>query len=328
MQRFYRWGILSCSRVAKNRWIPAIQESRLGEVAGIASRELPKAQEWAEACAIPKAYGSYDELLADAEIDAIYVGLPNSLHCTWVTQALQAGKHVLCDKPLGINSKEALHMAEAAETSNRLLVEGFMYQFHPQYLAIRKWLDENKIGVIKSIRLHFGIYYDVPGNYRNKKEMGGGALLDLGCYCVDLLRRLTSQVPTSVQAAQSLNSEGTDWSTSAILTYGDGMTASFDCSLGCKMDQGLLISGTMGHISTNWPISPRDNTVLQLVTTYKPQRIEYPLQPLYRLCIDNFHEQVGTGKYIPSVARDSVKCLEVIDSIFEAAESGKTVFLS
>ena len=177
-----RWGILSCSNIAKKRWIPALGEIAEAQITAIASRSYEKACQWADELNIDQAYGRYDELLDDPEIDAIYIGLPNSLHYDWTIKALEAGKHVLCDKPLCINADQATEATRVAEKQERVLVESFMYQYHDLYDQIQQWIDQGKIGPLKKVQATFAFLFNRPGDYRYEPDMGGGALLDVGCY--------------------------------------------------------------------------------------------------------------------------------------------------
>jgi predicted dehydrogenase len=184
-----RWGILSTAKIAREKVIPAMQACAQCSIDAIASRDLMHAQQTAAALQIPKAYGSYEELLNDAAIDAVYIPLPNHLHVPWTIKALAADKHVLCEKPIGLSSAEAKQLQLAAQQKPHLkIMEAFMYRFHPQWQHTKKIVNDGVIGELKNIHSFFSYYNTDAANIRNQKDIGGGGMMDIGCYCVSLAR--------------------------------------------------------------------------------------------------------------------------------------------
>ena len=322
-----RWGILGCSRVAQNRWIPAIRAASLGQVAAIASRQLPKAKKWAHNLHIPRAFGSYRELLDDPEIDAVFVGLPNSLHAQWTRDALDARKHVLCDKPLALNAGQGAELANAAEKNRQLLLEGFIPLFHRQFRVIDQWLDEGRIGSLRCIRIAFSFLLDRPDDFRNDPNLGGGALLDLGCYCVHVIRHLARAPVRRVRAFARPLPTGADATTFAVLECDNDVTASLDCSFEYRGDQFLHIAGTQGRIIADRPVRPIPGSRLILETA--DDRTVETLEPIdqYAACVEHFHHLLLADLCIPSPARDSVQTLAILDAIAHAAATDATVTL-
>ena len=320
-----RWGIVGCSRVFRRRWEPALQNLKGADIVAIASRSLEKSQSWASEFQIPKAYGSYDELLNDKEIDAVFIGLPNSLHCEWVCKALDAKKNVLCDKPLGISADQARLMADAAELNQRLLMEGFMYRYHRQYDLIRQWLNEGRIGTIKMIRIGFSFVYDDPGNFRYDPVLGGGALFDLGCYCVHIARLITNSEPRSVSALAVKNETGVDWTTSAILQFDQDVMAILDCSFDYQGDRFLHVAGDNGIIISDGPVVSVPEVTLKLKTHDQTITETIPPQDLYVKLIEDFQQRLVLKKFLPTPARDAVANMKTLDAIRQAAESERQI---
>jgi predicted dehydrogenase len=320
-----RWGILGCARVFRRRWEPALQNVEAAQIAAIASRSLEKAQSWAAEFQISKAYGSYDELLKDKEIDAVFIGLPNSLHCEWVIRSLQAGKHVLCDKPLGMNADEARQMAAAAEKNQRLLMEGFMYQYHTQYEKIRQWLNEDQFGPIKMIRVGFSFLYDTPGNFRNDPAMGGGALMDLGCYCVHIARLLLHAEPKHVVAQSAQNDLGADWTTTAILHFDPDVQAIIECSFGYEGDRFLHVAGAKKMITSDNPVVSDPQVTLTLKSVDETITEVIPSQNSYEKMIQDFQQRIIENRILPTPANDAVANMKILDAIRQAAQSGRQI---
>ncbi len=315
------WGILPCSRVARQRWIPAIQSLPDARIAAIASRDLKKAQNWADEFNITHNYDNYQALLQDDRVNAIFIGLPNSLHLEWTLAALEAGKHVLCDKPLGITARQAETMVNAAHQQNRLLTEGFMYHFHDQYTLIHQWLAEGAIGNIRHIAISFNFVLADPQNIRFNPELGGGALLDLGCYCVHAIRTLSGMEPLSVQARQYLGPTGVDLRTAAVLELPDGITASFDCAIDHAGGRQLVIGGDQGRIFSAQPFTAKEAA---LVTLHRGDQLEqHSIQPvnMYAACVQHFQAHIRNGRPTDTMNGDSANNLRVLDAITQAARN-------
>src|SRR5690348_16930138 len=251
-----RWGVLSTADIGVRQVIPAMQQGTYCEIAGIASRSLEKAQAAAAQLGIPKAYGSYEELLGDPEIDAIYNPLPNHLHVPWSIKALQAGKHVLCEKPIALSAAEAEALAAEARKHPRLKVmEAFMYRHHPQWRHARQAVLDGGIGELRTIQSLFSYYLDDPTNIRNKAAIGGGGLMDIGCYNISLSRFIFAAEPRRVLGVIERDPDfGTDRLTSGMLEFDRG-TATFTCSTQLAPYQRVHICGTAGRIEIEIPFN-------------------------------------------------------------------------
>jgi len=217
-----RWGVLGTARIGTEKVIPALQSSRYGQVSAIASRQLEQARSEAAALGIPNAHGSYGDLLADPEVDAVYIPLPNHLHVPWAIRALEAGKHVLCEKPIGLSSTEAQHLLNVARQHPHLkIMEAFMYRHHPQWLKALDLVRGGQIGELRTVQSFFSYWNVDPQNIRNVAAVGGGALMDIGCYCISLARYLFDAEPVRVLGSSDLDpSFGTDRLTSGLLDFG------------------------------------------------------------------------------------------------------------
>jgi predicted dehydrogenase len=226
-----RWGILSTAKIGREKVIPAMQQSPLCDIAAIASRDIASAKTIAAALQIAKAYGSYEALLNDAAIDAVYIPLPNNMHVEWTIKAIAAGKHVLCEKPIALSAAQAASLLEVSKQHPHIkIMEAFMYRFHPQWVHAKKLIKEGAIGELKNIQSFFSYYNVDPNNIRNKKNTGGGGLMDIGCYCISISRYIFGKEPESVFGSVHYNSNThTDNYTSGILNFSTG-TASFTCS--------------------------------------------------------------------------------------------------
>jgi predicted dehydrogenase len=253
--RRLRWGVLSTALIGRSKVIPGIQRAANCEVVAIASRDRSLAERVAAELAIPIAHGSYEALLADPNVDAVYIPLPNHLHATWSIAAVEAGKHVLCEKPLALTARDAQRMIEAADRAGVRLMEAFMYRLHPSWVAVREIVASGRIGRLTAVQSWFSFYNDDPANIRNALASGGGALYDIGCYGVNLSRMLFDGEPTGVTGVVVRDPvSGVDVVTSGILAFGDGL-ASFACSTRAEDDQRVDIYGTTGRISIEIPFN-------------------------------------------------------------------------
>ena len=252
-----RWGVFGVAKIAVTRVIPAMQAGEYCEIAGIASRDRARAEGAARELGIPKAYGSYEEMLADPEIDAVYNPLPNHLHLPWSTRAAEAGKHVLCEKPIGLNVKEALELMAVRDRTGVKMGEGFMVQNHPQWLRIMELVRGGRIGQLRSAVGTFS-YFKLDGdNIRNIREYGGGGLFDIGCYPIKTSRMVFGEEPVSVSAAVTRDPQfgNIDMLTSAILEYPSGHCV-FTCSTQIMQQQSMRFFGTTGRIEAEIPYNP------------------------------------------------------------------------
>src|SRR5262245_39611191 len=249
-----RWGVLSTANIGTQKVLPAMQRGQYCEIAAIASRDLAKAQAAAARLGIPKAYGSYEELLADPEIDAVYNPMPNHLHVPWSIKALEAGKHVLCEKPIALSSAQAQELVDAAKQYPALKVmEAFMYRHHPQWQRTKAIVSVGGIGSLRTIHSFFSYYNDDPTNIRNQSDIGGGGLMDIGCYNISLSRFIFGGEPQRVCGIVEYDPQlKTDRLASGMLDFGTG-TATFTCSTQLANYQRVHIFGDKGRIEIEIP---------------------------------------------------------------------------
>ncbi len=246
-----RLGILSTANIARG-FVPALNDSTLIRVDAVASRAHDKADAFANEFAIVARHASYEALLADAAIDAVYIPLPNSLHLPWVKKAIAAGKHVLCEKPLALNLSETRAMFAAAEAKGVALLEAFPYMFQPQTQLVISLVESGRIGAVESMQAAFGFHITDPANIRFDPALGGGALLDAGCYAVSFVRLVMGLNPARVTANARLHASGVDEAVVATLEYADGRFAQISCSMGTGVHRHALIAGTHGVIDTDF----------------------------------------------------------------------------
>jgi predicted dehydrogenase len=325
-----RWGVLSTADIGVKKVIPAMQRGQYTSVVAIASRDLAKAREAAAALGIPRAYGSYEELIADANIDAIYNPLPNQLHVPWTIKAAEAGKHVLCEKPLSLTAAEAKTLLAVRDRTGVKIGEAFMVNCHPQWLRLRELLDQRRIGDLRSIVGVYSYFNIDPFNIRNKVECGGGGLLDIGCYLIHLSRYAFAQEPTRVVACIDRDPEmRVDRLTSAILDFPSGQ-AIFTCSTQLVPSQRLHILGTRGRIEFEIPINaPSDRPTRLFVDDSGDlsgggiSTETFPVCDQYTLQGDAFSKAVLEGAEVPVPIEDSIKNMAVIEAIFNSAGSGQ-----
>jgi predicted dehydrogenase len=325
-----RWGILSTADIATRKVIPGMRKAGRTEVLAIASRDADRVRLAADRLGIPRAHGSYQALLEDPDVDAVYIPLPNHLHAEWTIAALRAGKHVLCEKPLAMTADDAQRMVEVAHATDRHLMEAFMYRHHPTWLAALDFVAAGRIGTLTAVQSWFSYFNDDPANIRNIREYGGGALFDIGCYSVNLSRMLFGGEPLRVAASLRRDpSTGVDVLTSAILDFGGGI-ASFTCSTRTETDQRVDIYGTTGRISIEIPFNiPPDRPTRVFLTAggdppVAPARevVEFPTADPYAVEFERFATAVLDGGPTPVPPEDAVANLRVIESIFEAADQG------
>jgi predicted dehydrogenase len=323
-----RWGVLSTAKIGLNKVIPAIQTSRLGEAVAICSRDLASAQTAADELGIAKAYGSYEALLADPDIDAIYNPLPNHLHVPWSLKALEAGKHVLCEKPLGMNAADIQPLLEAAAARPGLKVmEAFMYRFHPQWRKTMELVKQGDFGQFRHVHSHFSYNNREPDNIRNHRAMGGGALLDIGCYSISLSRLLYQSEPLRVLGKITpYAGYEVDCFVSAILEFAEG-TASFTVSTKVEGNQFVEASGEAGGLRLSIPFSPQNDAVtrLELKKSGETEIIELAPSDQYRDMTDAFAQSVFEQTPVPTPLSDALANMRVIDAVFTSAAKNEWV---
>ena len=316
-----RWGILSTARIGIRRVIPAIQRSETGVVAAIASRNPERAAETGSRFGIPRALGSYEALLADPGVDAIYCPLPNSLHAEWSIRAAEAGKHVLCEKPLARDADEARSITDAAAAAGVLLQEAFMYRFHPQIERLQSLVRDGAIGRPWVVRSGFTFSVGSENDIRLVPELGGGGLLDVGSYCVSVSRLLLGE-PRSVSAT-AVYERGVDVRLVGMLHFGAGTAALLDCGLRAPGRQFCEVVGEEGTITLPRPFLPGEEPAVIVVRRKdQEERIEIPGTDQYTLMIDHFGECVrgrAVSRFPPA---DAVANMRVLDLLRESARAG------
>lgn len=313
-----RFGILSTAKIARAHVVPAMQQARNIFVTAIASRHFKRAVEVSKNLNIPTAYGSYEELLQSPEVDAIYIPLPNHLHVHWTIKALEAGKHVLCEKPIGMNTKDAKKLKIAAENyPNLKVMEAFMYRHHPRWKRVIEIVKSGKLGDIKSVQSFFSYFNTDPENYRNKLEMGGGSLMDVGCYSVSAARLVFGREPIDAVGYSDNDPHfGTDRLTSGLLNFESG-TSVFTCSTQTHNDQFVKVHGTKGLIEIDWPFNPdpAKESVLRITLDGKRSQEVFPPCNHYTLQAESFAEAILNDTRVPISLDDSIRNMEVIDKI-------------
>jgi len=323
-----RWGVLSTATIGTGQVIPAMQQGTYCEIAAIASRSPEKAQAAAAQLGIPKAYGSYEELLADPEIDAIYNPLPNHLHVPWSIKALQAGKHVLCEKPIALTSAEAQTLVDVARHYPQLKVmEAFMYRFHPQWQRARQLVLEGDIGELLTIQSFFSYYEGDPNNIRNRDDVGGGGMLDIGCYTVSLARFIFGAEPNRVFGTVEYDPQlKIDRLASAILDFGRG-TSTFTCATQLLPYQRVNIFGTTGRVEIEIPFNAPANQPCKIWCQHgdETEEIQVEASNQYTLQGDVFSQAVLNNTDVPTPIEDAVANMKVIEAVFQSAKTATWV---
>jgi predicted dehydrogenase len=325
-----RWGVLSTAAIGVKKVLPGMQKGEWSEIAAISSRDHAKAVEAAKALGIAKAYGSYEELLADPSIEAIYNPLPNHMHVPWTIKAAEAGKHVLCEKPLSMTFAEAKTLLEVQKRTGVTIGEAFMVRTHPQWLRVRELLTSGRIGRIRSIQAFFSYSNSDPKNIRNIPEFGGGALMDIGCYPIFISRFLFGEEPLRVMSFIDRDpTMGTDRLTSGILEFPSGQ-AGFTCSTQLVPYQRVNVFGTEGRIEIEIPFNaPIDRPTRIFLDNGKDVfgtgiTIEsLPTCDQYTIQGDAFSKAIRDGVEAPVSLVYGAKNMAVIEAVFQSAVSGK-----
>src|SRR5665647_1182711 len=324
MKNKIRWGILSTAKIGREKVIPGIQKSPNCSVVAIGSRNLDHAKATARLLNIEKAYGSYEELLGDPDIDAVYIPLPNILHVEWTIKAIRAGKHVLCEKPIGVSAAEASKLLQEVQKYPQLKVmEAFMYRFHPQWQKVKSLIEEGVIGEVRTIHSFFSYFNIDPKNIRNKMDVAGGALMDIGCYCVSFPRFLFSEEPTRV--VSSIDRDPvmkTDRLTSAILDFKNGKTSTFTCSTQLMPYQRVHVFGDNGHIEIEIPVNAPKDAPSRVWVRTKTGTEEIVIEAVdqYTIQAELFAKAILEESPVPTELHDAVCNMKVIEAIFKSAE--------
>lgn len=323
--RRLRWGILGAARIGVRRVIPALLRSRTGTAAAIASRDAGRAREVAGKFSIPRTYNSYEALLADPDIDAVYNPLPNSLHPEWSVRAARAGKHVLCEKPLALDAAQAQAMVETCARAGVLLQEAFMYRFHPQIDELRALVRAGTVGTPALVRSAFTFTVRGEDDIRLNAALGGGGLLDVGCYCLNISRLVLGE-PRTVWASATYERD-VDVRLAAMLISPEG-TALVDCGVRAPYRQFCEVVGSEGAITLPRPFQPEEDPAVMLIRRGdREERVEIPGANQYTLMIDHMGTCILEGTPPRFPPEDAVANMRALDALRASARSGRPVDL-
>lgn len=321
-----RWGVLGVARIATVKVIPAMQQGKSSEIVAIASREPERAKRAAAELGIPRAYGSYEQLLADPDVEAIYNPLPNHLHVPWSIRAAEAGKHVLCEKPVAMSVAECRTLIDARDRTGVKIGEAFMVRTHPQWLRARELARSGEIGDLRAVMMAFSYSNRDPKNIRNVEEWGGGALMDIGCYPIHLSRFLFGEEPRRVLGLLDRDPEmRIDRLSSAVLEFPSGQSV-FTCSMQMVPYQRMQILGTRGRIEVEIPVNAPPNRPCRIWVDNGADPFgggvrteEFVITDQYTIQGDLFSKAVREGGDPPTPLEDSIRNMAVIDALFQSA---------
>jgi len=326
--RKLKWGILSTAKIGTQKVIPALQLSERCEVVAISSRDQARAAQTASELGISRAFGSYEELLADSDVDAIYNPLPNHMHVEWSIKAIEAGKHVLCEKPIGLSSVEGQRLVDVADKHPSVKVmEAFMYRHHPQWQKTKQIVGSGEVGQLRTIQSFFSYFNDDAQNIRNQKDIGGGALMDIGCYNISLSRFLFDEEPTRVMGLIEWDPNfGTDRISTGILEFPSG-TSTFSCSTQMVPYQRVNAFGTAGRVEIEIPFNAPPDRPCKIwhQSTHGTEEMELPKCDQYTIQGDLFAKAVFDDEPVPTSLDDAVKNMQVIETIVQSAQENKWV---
>jgi predicted dehydrogenase len=316
--------VLGTAHIARAAVVPAIRASTNGEIVAVASRDSARARDFALDASIPRAYGSYEALLDDADVDAVYVPLPNSLHREWTIKSVEAAKHVLCEKPLGAGEAECRAMAATAAARGVRLLEAFMYRFHPRTVRVLERVRDGDIGEVRFIRSSFTFRLTRPGNIRWSPELAGGALMDVGCYCVNVSRTMAGGEPEEVQATANWTARGVDREMAGILRFPGGVLAHFDCALTAERNETYEVAGTDGVLRVPAAFLPgRDDAPIHCERGRERDAIEIvPGVDEYRLMVEHFAECVLQDRPLRYPADEAALNMRTIEALYRSARAG------
>jgi predicted dehydrogenase len=327
------WGVISTGRIAR-AFLDALQASEREHVVAIASRDAAKAAELAREFGVARSYGTYEALLADPQVQAVYIAVPNSLHAEWTHKAAQAGKQILCEKPLGVGQAQAGEMFSAARDAGVWLMEAFMYRFHPRTLKIQELIAGGAIGKPQLIRASFGFAVTDPANVRLSAELAGGALMDVGCYCVNFSRMVAGQAPSRVVATARRGSSGVDETLAATLDYASGAIAQIACSLASSHHHQAQVIGSDGMIEVEEAFTPPPDRSARLRVRRGArfaaiEEIEFPPVNQYRLEAEGFGRLVAAGHADPGLPEmplvETLDHMAPIEALLRSARAGHAV---
>lgn len=319
------WGLLSTARINRNL-IPALRASPRNELSAVASRDLARARDYAHEWKIPGAYGSYEELINDPNIDVIYNSLPNHLHAEWTVKAVQAGKHVLCEKPLALTLAEVDQVNDAAKQAGVTVVEAFMYRHHPMTLKVRELIERGTLGDIRYMRGTFSFVLNQQGNIRWLPETGGGSLWDIGCYPVSYARLVMGKAPITVFAAQVLGESGVDLSLTGQLDYGNGAFAQVESSFALPYYTNIEIRGTEAALIVPTPFNPKQHlTRLILMHGDDQEEISFDFPFLYLGEVEDLADVILTGKNPRLPLSESREIIATLLALYQSARQNLPV---
>ena len=319
-----RWGVLSTANIGRVAVNPAIQDSANGTLVAVASRDADRARDFADAGNIPRWHGSYEALLDDPEVDAVYIPLPNSMHREWAIRAAEAGKHVLCEKPLALTEAECLEMDAAAAEAGVLLMEAFMYRFHPRTERVVELTRQKYLGAFRVLRSTFTFRLTRPGNIRMDPALGGGALMDVGCYCVNVARTVAGAEPTEVQALANWAESGVDAELAGLLRFADGAMAHFDCALTQERCEAYEVQGEEGYLRVPAAFLPGTADAVVEEVRGRGARTDHvvPGADEYRLMVEHFADCVLTDSPLRYPATEAAMNMRVIEALYRSARAG------
>jgi predicted dehydrogenase len=325
-----RWGVLGAAKIAIKRVIPGIQKGQLSTVTAIASRDIDRARREAAALGIAKAYGSYEDLLADPEIDAVYNPLPNHLHVPWSTRAAEAGKHVLCEKPIALTAAEGERLIAVRDRTGMKIQEAFMVRSHPRWIGLLNAVRSGRIGQVRSVMGVFSYFNDDAANIRNKTEYGGGAVMDIGCYLINLSRMIFEKDPLRVSALVDRDPVmRIDRLSSMLLDFGTGHALGM-CSTQLVAYQQMQVFGTLGRLQVDMPFNTPPGEPCRILTDDGTDLaggggigfLEVDACDQYTIQADMFSRAILEATPAPYPLEDSVRNMRVIEAVFRAADSG------
>lgn len=315
-----RWGILGCARITRRGLIPGILSSGRGRLHALSSRRLETAQAWAGEFGHPRAYGTYDDLLADPDVDAVYIPLPNELHRPWVFAAADAGKHVLCEKPLALDAAEAHEMVAHCRTRRVVLMEAFMWRHQARTAGVRRLVAEGGIGELRMVRSSFSFPIE-PGDWRLDATRGGGALWDVGCYGVSTARLFAGAEPDACQAVARFGTTGVDLSLTAVLRFPNGVLGQLDCSFEQPFRCVYELVGTRGSLQVPDAYLPPARPTARLRTDDSVKDLVFDGRDQYSQMVDAFAQAVDADRGLADPAEDGLAQMRVLDAILSAARS-------
>ena len=321
-----RWGVLGTARIAKNRVIPAINNTKHNKVIAVASRDLSRALEFATPLQITKAFGDYDDMLSDPEIDAIYIPLPNDDHAPWAIKAMEAGKHVLVEKPFALNADEAQHMVSVSLDKSVVLMEAFMYRYNSRFDKFIQIVRFGDIGKIRFIESSFTFNLTNPDDFRLHSEQGGGALYDLGCYCVNFQRQLANREPLKVQASIYQGNTDVDLQMSGNMEFDEAILSHFDVAFNGFPQQSTRVLGSDGFLEIEQPFNPSGSgSTARLTKEGETKTLTFKAENDYEKMINQFYEVIIRRAIPKFPLSDAINNLIAMQALLESARSGGMV---